>query len=84
MICGNCGKDTRNGYFWEGKTVHYICPDCLLRYKELQTTKYDHAMIMRLHKAGTPTERIAKIVGTNKLTIGCIIRKEQKAERKEE
>ncbi len=80
MKCANCGRGTKNGYFWEGKTVHYICPDCLLSYKELQMNKYDHAMIMRLYKAGVTTERIAVIMGTNKLTIGWIIRKEQKRE----
>lgn len=81
MICANCGKQITNGYFWEGRTVHYICTDCLLSYKEQQMSKYDHALIMRLHKNGISVERIAEIVGAkHKLTIECIIRKESKRE----
>lgn len=78
MICANCGKQITYGYFWEGRTVHYICTDCLLSYKENLMNKYDHEMIMRLHKAGIPAKRIAEIVGAkHEMTIKCIIRKEK-------
>ena len=81
MICANCGKQTTHGYFWEGRTVHYICTDCLLSYKENLMNKYDHEMIMRLHKAGIPVKRIAEIVGAkHEMTIRCIIRKETGSE----
>ena len=44
-------------------------------------SKYDHALIMRLHKNGISVERIAEIVGAkHKLTIECIIRRESKRE----
>ena len=77
MICANCGKQITYGYFWEGRTVHYICTDCLLSYKENLMNKYDHEMIMRLHKAGIPVKRIAEIVGAkHEMTIRCIIRRE--------
>lgn len=40
-------------------------------------SKYDHAVIMRLHKAGISVSRIAEIVGAkHEMTIKCIIRKE--------
>lgn len=42
--------------------------------------KYDHEMIMKLYKEGIPNDRIAKIMGTNPLTIAHIIRKELKHE----
>ena len=77
MICANCGKQTTHGYFWEGRTVHYICTDCLLSYKENLMNKYDHEMIMRLHKAGIPVKRIAQLVDAkHEMTIRCIIRRE--------
>ena len=80
MKCNSCGKEIHNGYFWEKGTVHYICVECLLSYKEKSMNKYDHDMIMKLYKEGIPNERIATIMGTNKFTIACIIRKESKRE----
>ena len=75
MICNNCGKEIRNGYFWEGQSVN-----CLLQYKEKSMQKYDHDMIMRLHKEGISNDRIATIMGTNPLTIAWIIKREKKRE----
>lgn len=80
MICNNCGKEIHYGYFWENGTVHYICVDCLLSYKEKSMNKYDHEMIMKLYKEGIPNDRIATIMGTSAFTIAYIIRKECKHE----
>jgi len=80
MKCNSCGKEIHYGYFWEGESVQYICTDCLLSYKEKSMNKYDHEMIMKLYKEGIPNDRIATIMGTNPLTIACIIRKELKRE----
>ena len=80
MKCNNCGKEITYGYFWEKGTVHYICTDCLLSYKEKSMNKYDHEMIMKLYKEGIPNDRIATIMGTSAFTIACIIRKELKRE----
>ena len=80
MICASCGKEVRYGYFWEGESVQYICTDCLLQYKEKSMQKYDHDMIMRLHKEGISNDRIATIMGTNPLTIAWIIKREKKRE----
>ena len=80
MICNSCGKEIHNGYFWENGTVHYVCVECLLSYKEKSMNKYDHETIMKLYKEGIPNDRIAKIMGTSTFTIAHIIRKELKHE----
>lgn len=90
MICANCGKETKYGYFWEdeGGTVRYICTDCLRQYKEeamFKYNKYDHAMIMRLHKAGITHERIKVIMGAkHKKTIDLIVWREERKEKREQ
>ena len=85
MICNSCGKEIHNGYFWENGTVHYICVECLLSYKEKSMNKYDHDMIMRLHKAGIDHDRIAVIMGAkHKKTIDLIVWREERKELKRE
>lgn len=85
MKCESCGKEIRYGYFWEGDSVQYICTECLLQYKEermLKFNKYDHAMIMRLHKAGVSHDRIATIMDAkHKKTIDLIVWREERKER---
>ena len=79
MKCNNCGKQIHYGYFWENGTVHYICVECLLSYKEKSMNKYDHEMIMRLHKAGIDHDRIAVIMGAkHKKTIDLIVWREER------
>lgn len=80
MICANCHKYVRYGYFWEGESVKYICTDCLLAYRENKVKKYDREQIMTMHNKGYPNRTIATVMGTNPLTIGCIIRRETKRE----
>lgn len=79
MICNNCGKETTYGYFWEGDSVHYICTECLLSYKNMK--KYDRKQIMEMHAKGYANQTIATVMGTNPLTIAWIIRKEQNENR---
>ena len=78
MICANCHKKVTYGYFWEGESVKYICTDCLLSYRsgKVKVKKYDREQIMRMHEKGYSNETIAAVMGTNRLTIGCIIRKD--------
>ena len=83
MICANCHKPVTYGYFWEGESVKYICTDCLLLYRSGKVKKYDREQIMRMHDKGYSNETIAAVMGTNRLTIGCIIRKEEKREQDE-
>ena len=83
MKCENCGKTIHYGYFWEGESVKYICTDCLLSYRSGKVKKYDREQIMRMHDKGYSNETIAAVMGTNRLTIGCIIRKEEKREQDE-
>lgn len=78
MICNNCGKEIRNGYFWEGQSVNYICADCLLSYRKEKMNKYDRNQIMTMHRKGYPNKTIATVMGTNPLTIAWVIRKEKK------
>ena len=80
MKCANCGKEIRYGYFWEGESVKYICTDCLLSYKERKMKIYDRKQIMEMHAKGYALRTIATVMETNTLTIGCIIRKEEKRE----
>ena len=83
MKCENCGKEIRYGYFWEGQSVKYICTDCLLSYKKGKMKIYDRKQIMEMHAKGYALRTIATVMGTNTLTIGCIIRREEKRERDE-
>ena len=83
MKCNSCGKEITYGYFWEGSEVKYICTDCLLSYKERKMKIYDRKQIMEMHAKGYALRTIATVMGTNTLTIGCIIRKEEKRERDE-
>lgn len=78
MICSNCHKPITYGYFWEGQSVKYICTDCLLSYRSNKVKKYDRKQIMEMHDKGYPYTTIATVMGTNSLTIGCIVRKEIK------
>lgn len=80
MICNSCGKEIHNGYFWEGESVSYICTDCLLSYRERKMNKYDRKQIMEMHGKGYSNETIATVMGTNRLTIAWIIRKEKRNE----
>jgi len=45
--------------------------------------EYDRKQIMEMHIKGYSNETIAQVMGTNRLTIGCIIRKEEKREQDE-
>lgn len=83
MICANCHKPVTYGYFWEGESVKYICTDCLLSYKERKMKIYDRKQIMEMHAKGYALRTIATVMGSNPLTIGCIIRREEKRERDE-
>ena len=83
MKCENCGKEIRYGYFWEGQSVKYICTDCLLSYKKGKMKIYDRKQIMEMHAKGYALRTIATVMGSNPLTIGCIIRREEKRERDE-
>lgn len=84
MICANCGKEIKYGYFWEGDSVRYICTECLLTYKAKKKMKiYDRKQIMEMHEKGYSIKTIATVMGTNTLTIGCIIRKEERREQDE-
>ena len=80
MNCASCGKEITYGYFWEGSEVKYICTDCLLSYKERKMKIYDRKQIMEMHAKGYALRTIATVMGTNTLTIGCIIRREEKRE----
>ena len=83
MNCSNCHKPITYGYFWEGESVKYICTDCLLSYRRGKVKEYDRKQIMEMHIKGYSNETIAQVMGTNRLTIGCIIRKEDKREQDE-
>ena len=83
MICNNCGKGITYGYFWEGDSVRYICTECLLSYKKGKMKIYDRKQIMEMHAKGYALRTIATVMGSNPLTIGCIIRREEKLERDE-
>ena len=83
MLCSNCHKPITYGYFWEGESVKYICTDCLLSYRRGKVKEYDRKQIMEMHIKGYSNETIAQVMGTNRLTIGCIIRKEEKREQDE-
>lgn len=83
MNCSNCHKPITYGYFWEGESVKYICTDCLLSYRRGKVKEYDRKQIMEMHIKGYSNETIAQVMGTNRLTIGCIIRKEEKREQDE-
>lgn len=83
MKCNSCDKEITYGYFWEGSEVKYICTDCLLSYKERKMKIYDRKQIMEMHAKGYALRTIATVMGTNTLTIGCIIRREEKRERDE-
>lgn len=39
---------------------------------------YDRKQIMEMHEKGYSLQTIATVMGTNPLTIGCIIRKEER------
>lgn len=80
MKCNNCGKEITYGYFWEGSEVKYICTDCLLSYRKKKMKIYDRKQIMEMHEKGYALRTIATVMGTNTLTIGCIIRREEKRE----
>ena len=78
MKCNSCGKEITYGYFWEGQSVHYICTDCLLSYRERKMNKYDRNQIMIMHRKGYPNKTIATVMGTNPLTIAWVIMREEK------
>lgn len=80
MKCNNCGNEITYGYFWEGSEVKYICTDCLLSYRKKKMKIYDRKQIMEMHEKGYALRTIATVMGTNTLTIGCIIRREEKRE----
>lgn len=80
MKCNNCGKEITYGYFWEGDSVQYICTECLLSYRKKKMKIYDRKQIMEMHEKGYALRTIATVMGTNTLTIGCIIRREEKRE----
>ena len=83
MKCNNCGNEITYGYFWEGQSVKYICTDCLLSYKKGKMKIYDRKQIMEMHAKGYALRTIATVMGSNPLTIGCIIRREEKREQNE-
>ena len=83
MNCASCGKEITYGYFWEGDSVRYICTECLLSYRKKKMKIYDRKQIMEMHAKGYALRTISTVMGSNPLTIGCIIRREEKRERDE-